>query len=208
MALAWCTKMALEQIVAAERQEPSLFLPLVSDQDLFHRRFQIVIADSVGNAFKEPEGAYPRFQECFHFLVGKRHHKYSPRVAQAHGEQLHCQWRPAHHHQSFAPVSLCIGSWLILQRQIHGWRVVLAPPFPDIPSDPWLAAAVAFSADNFVNLVAGVPLFAWHVLGFRQQPFDARFIWPQHWRFSRLFLGVAAWPSTRQRFFHRFPAVP
>src|SRR5947209_3336801 len=42
MALTWGTKMALEQIVASEGQKSSLFLPLVSNQNVLHRGFQIV----------------------------------------------------------------------------------------------------------------------------------------------------------------------
>src|SRR5258706_3423802 len=207
MTLPRCTKMALEQIVAAECQEPGLFLPLVSDQDVFHCRFQIVVADATWNPFKEPEGLDLRFEERFHFLVGKGHHEYSPGVAQPQGEQLHRERCLVHHDQSFTPIGLGIGPWLVLQRQIHGWCLVLAPPCPNIAAYAWLTAGVAFAADDFVDLVAGIPLLAWHVLGFGQQRLDALLIWPPPWRFSRVFLRIAAWPSTRPRLFHRFPAV-
>ena len=115
MASTWCAEMTLEQVDAAKMVKGLLLNPFFTFQDCLHRRFEIVVADTLGHAAEEFKGFDMTQPEGFLFLTGKGHDEGASGEGQFHQEQLHCNLVAIHDDGTFTPIYLRICAWVELQ---------------------------------------------------------------------------------------------
>src|SRR5258708_31034743 len=102
------TEMGVEEVVAAEGNERTLFFSNASLHQRLDGGRQIVITQTMRNASKEFEGAHMPIEERFLLLSWKRHDKRPARVGQMHHEDLHLLLHSCQNHLRFSPIDLRI----------------------------------------------------------------------------------------------------
>ena len=129
--------------MAPKNDECLLFLPVAPFQYPFHSHFQIVVGDPLRHPLEEVKRVDVPFKECFLLLRWIRSHEQSPRVAQAHQEQLDGHTLTGNVDDRFSPVDLSVRTGIELQGQVHLAFPFLPSPLCNVAAHSGFAAPVA-----------------------------------------------------------------
>ena len=125
----WLAKEAVKAVVGPQRHKALGLEAVAAPENLLHRRFQVVVADTGGHAAEVLEGADVAVQEDFLALVQVGPGVSPPRRRQAHDEHLHLGGGTGQDDRGRAEVDLGLLAQRVALRDGHlGQRELLAGP--------------------------------------------------------------------------------